>query len=90
MRGHGHRGLCLGGALRPSYRERFERLAIAIRVDSQWLMHPHKDLAAHVRRISDGKEFRLGLSEIKAVAKGSPNHLLLDDYAIWFVNEGGL
>ena len=53
-------------------------------------MHPQKDLAAHVRRISDGKEFRLGLSEIKAVAKGSPNHLLLDDYAIWFVNEGGL
>jgi hypothetical protein len=43
--------------------------------------------AAHVKRIKDGKEFVLGLAELKATDKKSANHQLLDDYAVWFVNN---
>ena len=46
-----------------------------------------EDLAGHVRRKSDGKEFYLGLAEIVAVDKKSKNYQLLDDYAVWFVNN---
>ena len=46
-----------------------------------------EDIGAHVRRKSDGKEFWLGLAELKAVDKKSANHQLLDDYAVWFVNN---
>ncbi len=46
-----------------------------------------EDLAGHVRRKTDGKEFHLGLAEIKAVDKKSPNNQLLDDYAVWLVNN---
>ena len=72
---------------RPSYKDRFQLLEIEKDLDSEWMMFPHEDLAAHVRRIFDRKEFRLGLSEIKAVRKGSLNDRLLDDYAVWFVNS---
>jgi hypothetical protein len=46
-----------------------------------------EDIAAHVRRISDGKKFVLGLAELEATDKKSPNFQLLDDYAVWFVNN---
>ena len=46
-----------------------------------------QDLAAHVRRQSDDKEFYLGLAEIEAVDKKSMNYQLIDDYAVWFVNN---
>ncbi len=71
----------------PSYKDRFELLEIEKDLGSEWMMFPHEDLAAHVRRKFDDREFRLGLSEIKAVRKGSPNDHLLDDYAVWFVNS---
>ena len=45
------------------------------------------DLAGQVRRKSDGKEFYLGLAEIKAVDEKSLNYQLLDDYSVWFVNN---
>jgi hypothetical protein len=45
-----------------------------------------EDIAAQVRRKSDGKEFYLGLSELEAVDSRSPNYQLLDDYVVWFVN----
>jgi hypothetical protein len=40
---------------------------------------------AHVRRISSGREFILGLAELKPVNKRSPNYRLLDDHAMFFV-----
>ena len=40
----------------------------------------------HVRRIADGREFVLGLSELEATDRNSPNFQLLDDYAAWFGN----
>jgi hypothetical protein len=55
-------------------------------VYSEWMLWPVEDIAAHVRRQSDGKEFVLGLAELKAVDESSPNHDLLDDYSVFFVN----
>ena len=71
----------------PSYRDTFELLAIEKDVCSEWMMFHGEDIAGHVRRKSDGKEFHLGLAEIKAVDKKSKNYQLLHDFAVWFVNN---
>lgn len=71
----------------PSYEDTFELLAIEEDEESEWMMYREDDLVAHVRRKSDGKEFWLGLAELEAVDKDSPNHQALDDYAVWFVNS---
>ena len=71
----------------PSFRDKFELLAIEADVDSEWMLFDGEDLAGHVRRRSDGKEFYLGLAELKAVARKSRNYQLLHDYAVWFVNS---
>jgi hypothetical protein len=46
-----------------------------------------EDIVAHVRRKGDGKEFDLGLAEIRATDKKSSNFQLIDDYAVWLVNN---
>ena len=71
----------------PSYEDTFELLAIEHGVFSEWMMYHDDDVAAHVRRKTDGKEFYLGLAEIEAVDKESRNYRLLNDYAVWFVNN---
>ena len=71
----------------PSYQDTFELLAIEKDVYSEWMMYHGEDLAGQVRRKSDGQEFYLGLVEIKAVDEESLNYQLLDDYAVWFVNN---
>jgi len=71
----------------PSYRERYELLEIDQNVESEWMLFPGEDIGAHVRRISDSKEFFLGLSELKATDRKSANYQLLDDYSVWFVNN---
>lgn len=71
----------------PSYSDRFELLEIAQDQYSEWMLFPGEDIAAHVRRTSDGREFRLGLAELEATDKKSPNYQLIDDYAVWFVNN---
>jgi hypothetical protein len=71
----------------PSYRDRYELLEIIRNADSEWAMCEEDDLGARVRRISDRKEFVLGLSELKATDKKSKNYDLLDDYSVWFVNN---
>jgi len=55
--------------------------------ESQWAMCFEDDIGAYVRRISDGKKFLLGLSELKATDKKSKSYQLLDDYSVWFVND---
>jgi hypothetical protein len=72
---------------RPSYKDHFELLEIERGVVSEWMLFAGDDIAAHLRRKSDGKEFILGLAEIQTVDKRSPNHRLLDDYAVFFVNS---
>jgi len=70
----------------PSYRDRFELMAIERDVVSEWMLFGGEDIAARVRRKSDGKEFYLGLAEVKAIDKRSPTNQLLDDYAVFFTN----
>ena len=71
----------------PSFEDTFELLAIEEDVFSEWMMFQGEDLLGRVRRISDGKEFYLGLTDIEAVDKKSKNYQLLDDYVVWFVNN---
>lgn len=71
----------------PSYADRYELLEIDLEGQSEWMLFWGEDIGAHVRRISDGKKFLLGLSELKATDKKSGNYQLLDDYSVWFVNN---
>jgi hypothetical protein len=71
----------------PSYRDKFDLLEIEKDVISEWMLFRGEDLAAHVRRQSDGREFYPGLAELKAIDKKSRNHQLLDDYSVWFANS---
>ncbi len=70
----------------PSFQDTFELLSIEQGVMSQWMLYAGEDLAAHVRRKSDGKEFCLGLAELEVTHKTSKNHQLLDDYVVYFIN----
>lgn len=70
----------------PSYRDKYDLLDIERGEWSEWQMF-EEDLVARVRRKSDGKEFDLGLAELRVTDKKSPNFQLLDDYAVWLVNN---
>ncbi len=70
----------------PSYSDRYQLLDLKHDGDSVWMMCGGEDIAAHVQRISDGKKFVLGLSELKATEKKSPNFQLIDDYGVFFWN----
>jgi hypothetical protein len=70
---------------RPSYRDLFELNAIDVDSYSEWSMFSD-DLKAHVRRMSDGKRFILGLSELRATNEQSYDYQLLHDYSVWHVN----
>ena len=71
----------------PSYTDKFELIDINRDIQSEWIPYEHGDITAHVKRISDGKEFVLALSELKATDKQSKDYQLLDDYSVWFVNS---
>jgi hypothetical protein len=71
----------------PSYLDHYELIGIELDEISEWMLFMGDDIAAHVKRISDNKEFTLGLAELKAVDKLSPNFQLLDDYAVFLVNN---
>ncbi len=70
----------------PSYQDEYELLQIELGPVSEWMLF-HDDIAAHVRRLTDGKQFILGLAELKSVGKPSPSGRLLHDYGIFFVNS---
>jgi hypothetical protein len=72
---------------RPSYTDPYELFEIVRNAESPWAMCYEEDVGACVRRISDGKKFLLGLSELEATDKKSENHQLLYDYSVWFVNN---
>lgn len=71
----------------PSYTDRYQLLAIGEDEWSEWMMFLDEDIPVRVKRISDSREFVLGLAELKATDRKSPNYQLLDDYAVWFVNS---
>ena len=71
----------------PSYKDQYELLGIDCEAKSGWMLFWEEDIGAKVRRISDGKKFVLGLSELRTIDKKSQNYELLDDYSVWFVNN---
>lgn len=71
----------------PSFRDRYTLVEISRDAESEWMLFPGEDLAAHVHRLSDGKEFHLGLAELRATDRQSENYRLLDDYSVWFVDN---
>lgn len=70
----------------PSYSDRYELLGLDKDGTSEWMMFD-EDIVAHVKRKSDGKEFWLGLAELEALDKKSPNGQLLNDYGVYLVNN---
>jgi len=71
----------------PSYEDQYDLLEIDTGVYSEWMMFRGDDIGARVKRKSDGKEFWLGLAELKAVKRKSPNARLIHDYAVFLVNS---
>ena len=70
----------------PSYTDKYDLLDIEQGWRSEWMMFS-EDIVANVRRKSDGKQFDLGLAELRVTDEKSPNFQLLDDYAVWLVNN---
>jgi hypothetical protein len=70
----------------PSYLDHYQLVRIEFDESSEWMLFPGEDIAAHVIRMSDNKPFVLGLAELKAVDRKSPNYQLLDDFAVFLVN----
>jgi hypothetical protein len=70
----------------PSYTDKYDLLDIEQGEWSEWMMFD-EDIVAHVRRKGDNKEFALGLAELRVTGKKSPNFQLIDDYAVWLVNN---
>ena len=71
----------------PSYSDRYKLLDIVRNAQSTWAMFYGQDIGACVQRISDGKKFLLGLSELKATDKRLREYQLLADYSVWFINN---
>ncbi len=55
----------------PSYTDIYNLLNITLEGSSEWMMFSGQDIAAHVQRESDSREFILGLSELHAIDKKS-------------------
>jgi len=70
----------------PSYTDKYELLGISQGDWSEWMMFD-EDIVAHVRRKGDGREFYLGLAELRVTDKKSPNYQLIDDHSVWLVNN---
>lgn len=66
---------------RPSYTDKFELVSFEDAVDEE------VGILVNVRRLSDKKRFTLPLAELEATNEKSKNYTLLDDYAVWFVNN---
>ena len=71
----------------PSYTDKYELLGIDREGQSEWILFWDVEIAARVKRISDSKEFFLGLSKLKATDKKSNNYQLLHDFSVWLVNS---
>ncbi len=70
----------------PSYTDKYQLVDLERGWRSEWMMFD-EDIVAHVKRKSDGKEFDLGLAELRATDKKSHSFQLIDDYAVWLVNN---
>lgn len=46
----------------------------------------YEDIVAKVKRLSDGRVFRIGLSWLRSIDDKSDAYILLDDYGVWHTN----
>ncbi|MGE0883705.1 MAG: hypothetical protein AB7P14_09185 [Blastocatellales bacterium] len=65
----------------PSYEDHFDLLGLGEDPDED------DDILAKVRRVSDKKQFVIGLDWLETVTEKSPNYQFLEDYATWYVNH---
>jgi len=65
--------------IRPSYTDEFDLLSLS-------LPNKQDDLTAKIRRVADRKVFAIGLSWLTALDENSTDHIILNDYATWYVN----
>ena len=70
----------------PSYTDIFILVSIDDKQNSEWMLNPYEDIAAIVKRESDGKNFVLGLSELEASNKRTKNYRILYGYSYCFCN----
>jgi hypothetical protein len=63
----------------PSYTDTFELIDLG-------KPNRHEDIMAKLKRVSDGKQFEIGLSWLCCTEENSVIHLLLDDYGCWHTN----
>jgi hypothetical protein len=63
----------------PSYSDKFE----LVNLDKP---NRFDDIMAKLKRVSDGKQFEIGLSWLCSAEENSDSLLLLDDYSRWHTN----
>lgn len=63
---------------KPSYTDKYELLEI--------LEPEDEDIFVKLKRIKDNKEFEIGLDWLKCINPKNRNYLLIEDYAVWYVN----
>lgn len=66
---------------RPSYTDIFEIIGFSDYVDDM------RGIFVDVRRIADKKKFVLPLADVEGVEKKSESTSIMDDYAVWQVNN---
>jgi hypothetical protein len=67
---------------RPSYHDSFELISFL-----ETEIESHKAIRVKVSRVSDKKQFVIGLDELKPEDEGSENYAILDPYVDWYVNH---
>lgn len=65
----------------PSYTDTYTFMSFDDQIDDK------DGLMVKVKRISDNKQFVLPLADLKVIDNNSPNHQLIHDYAVWYVNH---
>ena len=71
----------------PSCTDTYQILKLSTDEVSDWAPTVGRDIVALARRVSDNREYLLGLSWLKAKDEESINYELLHDYSVWFVNH---
>jgi len=66
----------------PSYKDKFDLIKFIDEIDDYY-----DGIFVDVQRVSDKKKFVIALADLKSTDRKSKNYQLLDDYAVWFVNN---
>ena len=64
----------------PSYADTYTFMSFDDKIDD------NNGLIVKVKRLSDNKQFVLPLADLKVTDNTTPNHELVHDYAVWYVN----